>query len=419
MKLLKNGFILKNNQKIKKDVLVDKNKIIIEDEINENVEIIDCSGKLILPGFIDVHVHLREPGLEYKETIESGTLAAARGGFTTIMPMPNLNPIPDTIESLNIQLNAIKKDAKVRVLPYCSITKGLKGNELSDMEQLSSFPIFAFSDDGVGVQDAKMMYEAMKKASSLNKAIVAHCEENSLIYSGSAHEGKRNKELGIKGIPSICEAVQIARDVLLAEAANAHYHVCHVSSKESLRVIKDAKKAGINVTCEVTPHHLISCEDDIPSDNGLWKMNPPLRSKEDQEALIQGIIDGTIDCIATDHAPHSNEEKDCSFEKAKFGIIGLEHAFALLYTNLVLKNIITLQQLVDLLTIKPSNTFGLNLGNYENSDLVVVDLEKEYEINRKDCVSKSSNTPYEGKKVYGMPLLTIYNGEIVWEEKNA
>lgn len=419
MKLLKNGFILENNQKIKKDILIKDNEVVIEDEINENCEIIDCSGKLVLPGFIDVHVHLREPGFEYKETIESGTLAAARGGYTTIMPMPNLNPIPDTVENLRVQLEAIKKDAKIRVLPYCSITKGQKGNELADMSDLVNYPIFGFSDDGVGVQDARMMYEAMQEASRLNKPIVAHCEENSLIYGGSAHEGKRNKELGIKGTPSICEAVQIARDVLLAEATNAHYHVCHVSSKESLRTIQDAKKVGIHVTCEVTPHHLISCEDDIPSDNGLWKMNPPLRSKEDQEALIQGIIDGTIDCIATDHAPHSNEEKECGFAQAKFGIIGLEHAFALLYTKLVLKNIITLQQLVDLLTIKPAKTFNLDLGTYKQADFVVVDLEKEYEIDRKDCASKSSNTPYAGEKVYGMPVITIYNGEVVWEDQNA
>lgn len=415
MKLLKNGYILENNKQLKKDILIEGNQIIkIDDEINADVEIIECEGKLILPGFIDIHVHLREPGFEYKETIYSGTRAAARGGFTTIMPMPNLNPVPDSATTLQHQLEIIKKDALVRVIPYASITKEEKGLVLSDMEALSKMEMFAFSDDGVGVQSANLMLQAMQQASKLNKAIVAHCEENTLIHQGVMHEGRRSIELGLKGIPSVCEAVQIARDVLLAETTNCHYHVCHVSSKESLRVIRDAKKAGIKVTCEVTPHHLISCEDDIPGDNGLWKMNLPLRSKADQQALIEGLLDGTIDCIATDHAPHAIHEKECSFNEAKFGIIGLEHAFALCYSELVLKNIITLQHLVDLLTIKPAKTFNLALGTYQQADLVVVDLNLAYPINRSECISLSNNTPYEGKVVYGMPTMTIYNGNIVW-----
>lgn len=417
MKVLKNGYILQDNQKVKKDLLIDGDKVLkIEDDIQEAAEIIDCSGKLILPGFIDVHVHLREPGFEYKETIYSGTRAAARGGFTTIMPMPNLNPVPDSRVSMQKQLDIIQKDAQVRVIPYASITKEEKGIELSDMEDVNEMGICAFSDDGVGVQNANQMLEAMMEASRLGKAIVAHCEENSLIHDGVMHEGEKSRALGLKGIPSICEAVQIARDVLLAEAADCHYHVCHVSSKESLRIIRDAKKAGIKVTCEVTPHHLISCEDDIPNDNGLWKMNPPLRSRADRDALIEGILDGTIDCIATDHAPHSKEEKECGFNEAKFGIIGLDHAFALCYSELVLKGIISLQDLVDLLTSKPAQIFGLELGTYEQADLVVVDLEKSYTINHQDFISLSRNTPYETKTVYGMPILTIYNGEIVWEE---
>lgn len=277
--------------------------------IDEGTEVIDANGQFVAPGLVDVHVHLREPGGEHKETIETGTKAAARGGFTTVCPMPNTRPVPDTVEHMDQLQSLIKENAQVRVLPYASITIRQAGKEHVDFEALSKEGAFAFTDDGVGVQESAMMYEAMQQAAKLNKAVVAHCEDNSLIYGGAMHQGKRSEELGIPGIPNICESVQIARDVLLAEAANCHYHVCHVSTKESVRAIRDAKAAGIHVTAEVTPHHLLLTEDDVPGDNAIFKMNPPLRSKEDRDALLEGLLDGTIDCIATHHAPHAKEEK--------------------------------------------------------------------------------------------------------------
>ena len=292
------------------DVRITGNEIT---EIGETLtvgtaEIIDGKGLFLSPGFIDVHVHLREPGGEHKETIDSGTLAAAKGGYTTICAMPNTRPVPDTKENLTLVNELIKEKALIRVLPYASITIREAGKERTNLAELKEHGAFAFTDDGVGVQEAGMMYEAMQDAAKINMPIVAHCEDNTLIYGGALHEGTRNKELGLPGIPSIAESVHIARDVLLAEAAGAHYHVCHVSTKESVRVIRDAKKAGIHVTAEVSPHHILS-ENDIPGDDADWKMNPPLRAKEDLEALRAGLLDGTLDFIATDHAPHTAEEK--------------------------------------------------------------------------------------------------------------
>lgn len=423
MLLIKNGYILENNHKKYQDILIEDGKIIkLADCIEQNCEIIDAGGCLVTAGFIDVHVHLREPGFEYKETIESGTKAAAKGGYTCVMPMPNLKPAPDCVEHLKIQLDSIEKNAKIKVFPYATITKGEKGEELADIEELSKYSIFAYSDDGVGVQTASMMYEAMKLASKVNKPVVAHCEDNTLIYKGVMHDGVKSKELNLPGIPSICEAVQIARDVLLAEKANCHYHVCHVSSLESVRVIRDAKKAGIHVTAEVTPHHLLCCDEDIPADNGLWKMNPPLRSKEDKKALIEALIDGTIDIIATDHAPHSNKEKECGFMEAKFGIVGLETAFAQLYTELVLKGVLSLQQLLDAMNTKVADTFQLPFGYIKEgmpADITIINLDKQYRIDRSTMESKSNNTPFEGQEVYGVIEYTICDGKIAWRGKDV
>ncbi|MEH7155586.1 dihydroorotase [Neobacillus drentensis] len=379
---------------------------------------VDAQRKLVSPGFIDLHVHLREPGGEKKETIATGTLAAARGGFTTLAAMPNTRPVPDTKEQMDWLQNRIQETAKVRVLPYASITTRQLGQELTDFAALKEAGAFALTDDGVGVQSAERMLAAMRKAAANNMAIVAHCEENTLINKGCVHEGSFSKKHELNGIPSICESVQIARDVLLAEATGCHYHVCHISTKESVRVVRDAKRAGINVTAEVTPHHLLLTQDDIPGLDANYKMNPPLRDALDREALIAGLLDGTIDFIATDHAPHTAEEKSEGMVLAPFGIVGLETAFPLLYTHFVLKGIISLDQLISYLTIKPAEAFGLPLGKIEvgaPGDLVLINLDEERVINPEEFLSKGKNTPFGGWKCMGWPEMTIVNGQIAWE----
>lgn len=424
-KIIQNVQIVNNEGKLETTaVLVQDGRITA---IGSNVtatdaQRIDGKGYVLSPGFIDVHVHLREPGGEQKETIETGTKAAAKGGYTTICAMPNTRPVPDTAENFSHVLELVEKNALVRVLPYGSITIRQAGKERTDIESLKNLGAFALTDDGVGVQAAGTMLEAMEEAAKFNIPIVAHCEDNTLIYGGVIHKGKRNEELGLKGIPSVSESVHIARDILLAEAAGAHYHVCHVSTKESVRVIRDAKKAGIHVTAEVSPHHLILCEDDIPSNDAVWKMNPPLRAKEDMMALRTGLEDGTLDFIATDHAPHTEEEKSLGFEKAPFGIVGLETAFPLLYTHFVKTGEWTLKQLLDYLTIKPAAVFGFEFGKLEvgaPADLVLLDIEKEQRIDKEAFVSKGKSTPFDGWACTGWPQLTMYNGEIVWKEEQA
>lgn len=403
------------------DVRLKKNRIteIGQDLVTGDAEIINAEGLVLAPGFIDVHVHLREPGGEHKETIASGTLAAAKGGYTTICAMPNTRPVPDTKENLSLVNNLIEENALIRVLPYASITIREAGKERTNLTELKENGAFAFTDDGVGVQEAGMMYEAMRDAAKLDMAIVAHCEDNTLIYGGAMHEGKRNKELGLPGIPSIAESVHIARDILLAEAAGAHYHVCHVSTKESVRVIRDAKRAGIHVTAEVSPHHLLLNENDIPGDDADWKMNPPLRGIEDLEALREGLMDGTLDFIATDHAPHTAEEKRAGFAKAPFGITGFETAFPLLYTHFVAEGKWSLKQLIDWMTEKPAGVFNLPFGKIEvgaTADLVLLDLNKEQVIDRKNFLSNGKNTPFDGWTCKGWPVTTIYGGNIVWKD---
>ncbi|WP_286231434.1 dihydroorotase [Neobacillus mesonae] len=415
------SYIASNGEKKQSDILIEDGVIT---KIEENIETtvdrkIDGAGLLTAPGFIDLHIHLREPGGEKKETIATGTLAAARGGFTTVAAMPNTRPVPDTKEQMDWLMQRIEDTAKVRVLPYASITTRQLGKELTDFHALKQAGAFAFTDDGVGVQSADMMLQAMQLAAKENMAIVAHCEENTLIHKGSVHEGDFSKKHGLNGIPSVCESVQIARDVLLAEAAGCHYHVCHISTKESVRVVKDAKRAGIHVTAEVTPHHLLLSEDDIPGLDANYKMNPPLRSASDRDALIEGLLDGTIDFIATDHAPHTAEEKAAGMELAPFGIVGLETAFPLLYTHLVKKNVLTLEQLIDYLTVKPAEAFGLPLGKIEigaTADLVLINLNEERSINPEEFLSKGKNTPFSGWDVSGWPEMTIAGGEIVWEK---
>ncbi|MCQ6265725.1 dihydroorotase [Fictibacillus sp. WQ 8-8] len=423
--LLKGGKVLTGTNGLKvQDILIEDTKIadLGESLPEEGHKVIDVSGNLVTPGLIDLHVHLREPGGEHKETIETGTKAAARGGFTTVAAMPNTKPVPDNAAQLQWVNEKIKETASVRILPYASITTRQAGKELTDFEALKNKGAFAFTDDGVGVQSADMMLQAMRLAKQSDAVIVAHCEENTLIHKGSVHKGDFAEKHGLNGIPSVCEAVQIARDVLLAEAAGARYHVCHVSTKESVRVIKDAKAAGIKVTAEVTPHHLLLCDEDIPGLDTNYKMNPPLRGNEDRKALIEAYKSGVIDFLATDHAPHSKDEKDQGMELAPFGIVGLETAFPLLYTNLVQKGVLTLQELVDGFTRKPADSFNLPYGTLEigaEADLTVIDLNHEEKIDPENFVSKGKNTPFAGWSCKGWPVLTIVEGSFKYEKESV
>lgn len=421
--LIKNARIIGNHD-FPTDILIEDSTIKkIGMDLKVSAEkILNAKGKLVTPGLIDVHVHLREPGFEYKETIATGTAAAARGGFTTICAMPNVNPAPDSVKKMQNIQKLISKSAKVKVKQYVPITEQLTSDRLTDQRALVNAGAFAFTNDGVGVQTAATMYLAMKEAAKNKVSIIAHTEDDSLLFDGGVmHEGKRNKELNLPGMSQLTESTQIARDVLLAEATGVHYHICHVSAKESVRVIRDAKKAGINVTAEVTPHHLLMSEEDILSDNSLFKMNPPLRSKADQEALLEGLLDGTIDMIATDHAPHSDEEKQGSMIGSPFGIIGSETAFPLLYTNLVKTRRVTLDQLVEWLTSKPAEIFNMDIGRLEvgaPADLACFDLQNEKVISKEMLHSKSSNTPFIGWKIYGDTYFTIVDGQVVYQEEN-
>lgn len=367
---------------------------------------------IIVPGLCDVHVHFREPGFSYKETIAFGSAAAAHGGYTAVCTMPNLDPVPDSAEHLQVQLDAIKRGAAIKVLPYGAITVGEKGEKLADMEAMSD-KVCAFSDDGKGVQNDEMMREAMAKAKRLGKIIAAHCEDNSLLFGGYIHDGEYARMHGHRGISSASEYKQIERDLRLAEETGCAYHVCHISTKESVELIRQAKAHGVNVTCETAPHYLVLCDEDMQED-GRFKMNPPLRSREDKQALIEGIKDGTIDMIATDHAPHSAEEKGRGLEKSLMGVVGLETAFPVLYTELVMKNIITLDRLVELMSFKPKERFGIDTNN----DFAVFDISEAYKIDPGDFLSMGRATPFAGREVFGRCLLTVHNGKVVYKAED-
>lgn len=364
---------------------------------------------IIVPGLCDVHVHFREPGFSYKETIASGSAAAAHGGYTAVCTMPNLDPVPDSAEHLQVQLDAIKRGAAIKVLPYGAITVGEKGERLADMEAISD-KVCAFSDDGRGVQNDEMMREAMTAAKRLGKIIAAHCEDNALLFGGYIHDGEYAKAHGHRGISSASEYKQIERDLRLAEETGCAYHVCHISTKESVELIRQAKARGVDVTCETAPHYLVLCDEDMQED-GRFKMNPPLRSREDKQALIEGIKDGTIDMIATDHAPHSAEEKGRGLEKSLMGVVGLETAFPALYTELVMKNIITLDRLVELMSFKPKERFGIDTNN----DFAVFDISEAYKIDPEDFLSMGRATPFAGREVFGRCLLTVHNEKVVYK----
>ena len=387
--------------------------IVVSRDI-ECADVVDFNNCYIFPGFADVHVHLREPGFSYKETIKSGTLASAHGGYTAVCSMPNLNPVPDSVDNLQKQLDIIEKDACIAVYPYGSITVGQMGEELSELEGMSE-NVIAFSDDGRGVQSDEMMRSAMLKAKSLGKMIVAHCEVNDLLKGGYIHDGEYARLHGHKGICSESEWKQIARDIELVKETGCSYHVCHISTKESVDIIRKAKAEGVDITCETGPHYLI-LNDMCLKEEGRFKMNPPLRSEEDRLALIEGIKDGTIDMIATDHAPHSAEEKGKGLEKSAMGVVGIETAFPLLYTHLVLPGVITLEKLVELMSINPKKRFGIKGGTNENqqADFCVIDLDSEYTINPDEFYSMGKATPFEGYKVKGRVLHTYVKGEKVF-----
>lgn len=364
---------------------------------------------IIVPGLCDVHVHFREPGFSYKETIASGSAAAAHGGYTAVCTMPNLSPVPDCAEHLKAQLDAIDKSAVIEVIPYGAITVGEKGEELSDMENMAD-KVCAFSDDGRGVQNDGMLREAMAKAKRLGKIIAAHCEDNSLLFGGYIHDGEYAKAHGHRGISSESEYRQIERDLRLAEETGCAYHVCHISTKESVELIRQAKARGVDVTSETAPHYLVLCDEDMQED-GRFKMNPPLRSREDKQALIEGIKDGTIDMIATDHAPHSAEEKGRGLEKSLMGVVGLETAFPVLYTELVKKNIITLERLVELMSFKPKERFGIDTG----CDFAVFGIDEPYKTDPNEFLSMGRATPFAGREVFGRCLLTVHGGKAVYK----
>ena len=371
----------------------------------------NSSEYAVIPGFCDVHVHFREPGFSYKETILSGSLAAARGGYTAVCTMPNLNPVPDSKANLKQQLDLIRQDGMIRIYPYGAITVGQKGEQLADLAGMAHQAI-AFSDDGRGVQSADLMREAMRKAKQLKKIIVAHCEDNSLLNGGYIHDGQYAKENHHRGICSESEWGPIARDLSLVKETGCAYHVCHISAKESVELIRQAKKEGLNVTCETAPHYLI-LDDSALQEDGRFKMNPPLRSAEDREALIAGIQDGTIDMIATDHAPHSEEEKSKGLDGSAFGIVGIETAFPLLYTYLVKEDIISMERLMELLVTNPRKRFGIPMG----CDFSIWDLRQSYYIDPAEFQSQGKSTPFTGWKVWGKCMATVCDSKLVWLEK--
>ena len=386
------------------------------DLFQENLPSPFCNGGIVsnfnncfvFPAFCDVHVHLREPGFSYKETILSGTLACAHGGYTDVCSMPNLNPVPDSLENLQKQIDIIERDAVINVHPYASITVGQQGEKLSNFKELAKHSI-AFSDDGKGVQSEEMMLNAMLNAKALDKIIVAHCEDNSLLNGGYIHLGEYAKINNHKGICSESEWKPIERDLKLAEITGCKYHICHISCKESVELIRQAKKRGIDVTCETAPHYLVLDDMDL-EDLGRFKMNPPIRSEADRLALIEGIKDGTIDMIATDHAPHSVEEKSKGLEKSAMGVVGIETAFSVVYTNFVKTGIITLEKLVELMSINPRERFNLPVGE----DICVFNLEEEYTVNPEKFLSKGKATPFENQKLSGVCKLTACSGKIVY-----
>ncbi|MBQ1352409.1 MAG: dihydroorotase [Firmicutes bacterium] len=417
--LLKGGKVYRSGSFVEEDIAVSDGVIVDVDSFpsGENSCImVDCSDKIITPGLADVHVHFREPGFSYKETIYTGTMAAARGGYTAVCTMPNLDPAPVDKKTLDVQLDLIKKDGRVRVIPFGAITSDQSGRGvLSAMDEMAPY-VIGFSDDGKGVQGGSLMEEAMLKAKSLGKVISAHCEDESLLNGGYIHDGEYAAKNGHKGICSESEWKQVERDIQLAKKTGCAYHVCHVSTGESVELIRAAKKDGVDITCETAPHYLILCDEDLQED-GRFKMNPPLRSRKDRQALIEGIQDGTVDMIATDHAPHSAEEKSKGLAKSAFGVVGLETAFPMLYRYLVSEGIISPEELIELMAVRPRKRFGITGAAIEAgkpADLAVFDTGLRQTVRPSEFCTKGRSTPFEGMQSQGRCVLTVCEGNIVW-----
>lgn len=421
--LIKGGRCFVDGRLIDTDVLIKDGKIqalgknlVAEDSVDK---LIDASGKLVAPGLVDVHVHFRDPGLTYKETVETGSKAAAHGGFTTVGAMPNVDPVPDTPEKMRQMIKHNQQTGVVHVAQYSSVTVNRHGDQPVDFQAMKDAGAFAFSNDGSGIQTAGTMYRAMEGAAKVGLPLAAHVEDNSLLFGGVMTAGKRAEELGLPGAPSVSESAQVARDLVLAKATGVHYHICHVSTKESVELVRLAKKEGVNVTCEVTPHHLLLADKDIPANNSYFKMNPPLRHEEDRQAVIEGLLDGTIDMIATDHAPHSRKEKpQDDMRGAANGITGSETAFEMLYTKFVRPGIFSLAQLLNWLSAVPAEEFGLDQAGHlepgKPADIAIFDLNTERKITEDSYLSKGVNSPFTGQRVYGTTDLTLVDGKVAY-----
>ena len=416
--ILKGGTVVRCGSSARLDVAIkgsDIECIAADIEPCEGDKVIDCSGRIVVAGLVDLHVHLREPGFSAKETIATGTMAAAHGGFTTVCAMPNLAPAPDSLENLQTQLDIIKRDAKIKVLPYATITRERYGRELVDFAALKPL-VAGFSDDGSGVQSEDIMRQAMTEAAKNDAIIAAHCEVDALLRKGYIHDGEYAAQHGHRGICSESEWAQIKRDIELAGVADCRYHVCHISTKESVALIREAKRRGVKITCETGPHYLTMCDMDLQED-GRFKMNPPIRSAADRDALIEGLQDGTIDVVATDHAPHTAEEKSRGLELSAMGVVGLETSFAVIYTHLVRKGVISLEKAIDVMAEAPRRIFGLGGGlmEGEKADIAVFDLAAEWDVDPEKFLSKGHATPFEGWHLWGECCLTMVDGKIVYE----
>lgn len=389
---------------------------IIEEKAEMTV--IDGQQNTVLPGLNDVHVHFREPGLTYKETIETGTKAAAHGGFTTVFAMPNVKPVVDNPKSLQHMFDLNERDSVVKTLQYAAISSNLSALDNTDISKMAEMGAIGFTNDGCGVQQANIMYEAMLKAKEVQKPIIAHVEDNSLTNQGVMNQGESSRKLNLPGINSLSESSQLARDLVLAHHTGVHYHVAHISTKESVELVRIAKQMGVHVTAEVSPHHLLLDDSMVENDNPMMKMNPPLRAKADRKALIAGLIDGTIDMIATDHAPHSEEEKQGSMLEAAFGIVGIETSFSLIYTKFVKSGLVDLNTLINWMSKNPAKAFNISGGRLavgQPADLTIMDLDKQYEIQAKDFLSKGTNTPFLGWQVFGQTKYTVVDGKVVYK----